>query len=362
MSKSRAFQAFQDKFQGQLAEALPKGLTQAVETSSLSSKGLPSYLKEILAELAEDDIGTGAGARPSHAGGNKGSTDTDTSGGGKGKGKTKKASTDDSDTTGDTGTDTGGTDTGGTDTGGTDTGGADTSGYITADYTSGLDTPDGFNISIIFDGFWSDAQKSEIYKAAEALSDLITGDVADTDTYIGRVDDIAITASMADMDGVGGIAGWGGYNSVRTTGDALPSVGYLRLDTADAGSLMNGGILDDFMAHEMLHALGFGTAWQSAGLVETIDGELRFTGENAIEAYNTAFADIAAGDANSHLGVPVEMEGGSGTAGVHWDEDLFGGEIMTGWLDWTNTTSDLTIASLEDLGYQTIFADDFAIV
>ncbi|MGA9411468.1 MAG: leishmanolysin-related zinc metalloendopeptidase, partial [Roseobacter sp.] len=117
-------------------------------------------------------------------------------------------------------------------------------------------------------------------------------------------------------------------------------------------------LVDDFAFHEMLHAMGFGTAWSGMGLVETVNGSLRFTGESATLAYNNEYSQIASGDALSGFGVPVEMEGGSGTAGVHWDDDTFGSEMMTGQLNGVNSVSDMTIAALEDMGYETIFDPD----
>ena len=56
----------------------------------------------------------------------------------------------------------------------------------------------------------------------------------------------------------------------------------------------------------------------------------------------------------------VETDGGSGTAGGHWDEETYMDELMTGYIgylaedgtyDDTNYLSDWSVASLEDLGY-----------
>lgn len=218
------------------------------------------------------------------------------------------------------------------------------------DYVSGTDTPDGFNVWIDFIGEWTASQRQDVEAAAEMISDIITADLADSN----GIDDIMISAQLTSIDGTGNYWGWGGYTSLRTD-TGLPDQGYLRLDIADIGRMESLNLIEDFAFHEMLHAMGFGTAWSSMGLVETINGSLRFTGENATLAYNNEFSHIASGDALSAFGVPVEMEGGSGTAGVHWDDATFGTELMTGQLNGTNVVSDMTIASLEDMGYQTIF-------
>jgi hypothetical protein len=304
-----------------------------------------------------DTFGEFAGARPAHAGGGTKDTTDSKGAGGKGGGKNKNTDTG-TDTTTDPTTDSG-TGSGGdttTDTGtGTDSG--PSSNYVTADFTSGLDTPGGYNISVIYSGSWTDAVIAKFESALEIISDFITGDVADTNTSFGMVDDILIYANMGTIDGSGGYIGWGSVAQIRTEGDNLASVGSITLDKDDQSLYSDASYFEDFVVHEVLHAMGFGTLWSYAGLVETINGQLRFTGQNATEAYNTEFADIAAADADSWLGVPVEMEGGSGTAGVHWDDATFTDEVMTGRLNWTNVISDMTLASLADMGYQTTYGD-----
>lgn len=221
------------------------------------------------------------------------------------------------------------------------------------DFVSGLDTPDGFNVWIDFKGDWTASQRQDVEAAAELISDIVIGDVADSN----GIDDLMISAQLTSIDGSDGFWGWGGYTSTRAD-NRLPVDGYLRLDTADIAKMESYGVVDDFAFHEMLHAMGFGTAWSGMGLVETVDGSLRFTGENATLAYNNEFAAVAGSDSLSAFGVPVEMEGGSGTQGVHWDHDTFGEEMMTGQLGFTNVVSDMTIAALEDMGYQTVFDPD----
>ena len=50
--------------------------------------------------------------------------------------------------------------------------------------------------------------------------------------------------------------------------------------------------------------------------------------------------------------IPVEQDGGSGTAGSHWDEETFVNELLTGYLDdGRNYLTEMSIASFADLGY-----------
>ena len=48
----------------------------------------------------------------------------------------------------------------------------------------------------------------------------------------------------------------------------------------------------------------------------------------------------------------MEQDGGSGTAGSHWDEETFGNELMTGYInDGPNYFTAMSAASFKDLGY-----------
>ncbi|MCB1340275.1 MAG: hypothetical protein KDK24_04250 [Pseudooceanicola sp.] len=328
-------------------------------------------LETLLGRHADDvyvpDDGDAA-AKPSWGGGGSGG-----GGGGGGKGKNKGGATDggvttdpgsgtgDSGTgtgdtgtgTGDTGTGTGSTgtgDTGGSATGGTSGGAGTGDGYATADYVSGLDTPDGFNIAVNFSGGWTSAMKQSIYKVVEQISDIVTGDLPG---YNG-VDDFHLTASLEVMDGVNGVLGRGGTRELRPD-SYLPSQGALRFDTADADKYVGTEVFDAVIFHEVLHAMGFGTIWGSLGLIQSTAGGMRFTGENATLAYNALFPAKAASDPYSGTGVPVSSDG------AHWDQASFTTEIMTPSLYVSgNYVSDMTIATLEDMGYETVFnPDDF---
>ena len=57
--------------------------------------------------------------------------------------------------------------------------------------------------------------------------------------------------------------------------------------------------------------------------------------------------------------MPVEQGGGPGTRDSHWDEETFDKEIMTGFIDGQNFLSEMTVASLENIGYETVWDEDF---
>jgi hypothetical protein len=109
----------------------------------------------------------------------------------------------------------------------------------------------------------------------------------------------------------------------------------------------NGSLLN-VIIHEMGHVLGIGTIWRRLGLLQgagTRNPE--FTGRAAMREFATLI------QANASLPVPVANTGGRGTRDGHWRENIFGNELMTGFLDrGINPLSRMTIAALQDMGYQ----------
>ena len=227
-------------------------------------------------------------------------------------------------------------------------GGSETqpTGTTPAPYVSGeavvADTNE-FNIRIVFEGSWSAALKNAFVVAADAISDFILGDIPAASTPVGIVDDIQITARLTSIDGVGGILGQAGPTAIRV-GSYLPATGLMEFDTADANSYQASGLFDDVVLHEMLHTVGFGTIWSYLNLATSFG----FSGAQANAAYpGTAL-------------VPIEFDGGAGTAWAHWDEAAMSNELMTGWINSDNNLSYVTIASLGDLGYSVVSGASYA--
>ena len=189
--------------------------------------------------------------------------------------------------------------------------------------------------------------------AADFYSQIITADVRDDIDLSGKlVDDIEISVSTARIDGrgsplTGNILAQTGNIVVRDDGTVdqwLPLTASITLDSTDLKNSAFASSWDDIVLHEMGHALGFiGVIFNQLGLV---DGSGNFTGANAVAAYGGL--------------VPLENDGGSGTAGSHWDETGFmpngvpmSNELMTGYFVPGEQTyfSDTTIGALADLGY-----------
>jgi hypothetical protein len=224
-------------------------------------------------------------------------------------------------------------------------GGGDSTGdgYTPQPYTATV-TGSNYNIRIEFKGTWTTELYNGFTQAANLLSTYITGDVPDVFFRGKVVDDIVITAELKAIDGPGGILGQAGPTALRT-GSYLPATAKMEFDSADASRYLSQGLWDDIVFHEMAHSIGFGTIWSYLGLV---DGST-FTGKNAMAA-------------NGFDPVSLEQDGGSGTAGSHWDEEIFKTELMTGYIgyldpatkvyDEQNYISGMTWASLQDLGYE----------
>src|SRR5215208_3511980 len=121
----------------------------------------------------------------------------------------------------------------------------------------------------------------------------------------------------------------------------------MKFDVADAKSFYDQGLWDDIVTHEMMHVLGFGSLW-TYGSHDLVDGNV-YKGEAAMGVYGGP--------------IPVETDYGPGTAGSHWDEETFGNELMTGFINTddnllTNTDnylSKFSVMSLDDLGYNVVY-------
>ena len=172
---------------------------------------------------------------------------------------------------------------------------------------------------------------------------------------LSTVDDLAIVASVREIDGPGGILASAGLCGIRAGEEGLPFMGAMLFDIADLQRLEDEGDLEEVILHEIGHVLGFGTLWNHQGLLvnPSLAGEsgadTHFRGPFAIEAFNSA------GGAGYTAGgkVPVENRAGPGSADAHWRESVFEHELMTPYqnIGVPDPLSAITIQSLADLGY-----------
>ena len=225
-----------------------------------------------------------------------------------------------------------------------------------------------YNVKIDFDGAsWSEDLQAAFVATADYISSVILSDVSDiyADVNDGMgprwFDDLEISTQIVSIDGVGGVLANAGPTYYRTA-ELIPFAGQMNFDSADAQRLYDADVTNgtnkwyDTVLHEMIHVLGFGTMWKLQGLIANYGTaqapDYRYTGTLGNQAYATEFPALYAADTQSGLGVPVESDTGSaGTDGGHWDEVTFDTELMTGFIDTTNSVSAMTLASLADLGY-----------
>jgi hypothetical protein len=213
-------------------------------------------------------------------------------------------------------------------------------------------TTSPFAIEVRFLGGLTEAQKEAFRAAADRWTRAIVGDLPNVLVDGEVIDDVLILAQGTPIDGPGKILGQAGPTALRPkTADAaayLPAKGIMSFDTADLQQMEQSGTLHDVIAHEMGHVLGFGTIWTHKKLLKNA-GKINpvFTGKQAKKEYATLLG------VNRAREVPLENAGGPGTRDSHWRETLFGNELMSGYVGAAgNPLSRLTVASLQDTGYQ----------
>ncbi|HEY9015267.1 MAG TPA: leishmanolysin-related zinc metalloendopeptidase [Gemmatimonadales bacterium] len=230
-------------------------------------------------------------------------------------------------------------------------------------------TTSAFTIEVQFIGNATASQRQAFAEAKARWESLVTGDLPDvqltakagdcgTDSPAinnRRVDDVLVLATVEAIDGPGGVLGSAGPCFIRIPGNQ-PVMGAMRFDKADLEDIEASGLLSSVILHEMGHVLGFGTLWDAFLVDPSLDlnggviagADPHFTGSAAVTAF-----DQIGGAAYSGGKVPVEDEGGVGTADSHWRESVFGNELMTGFVsDGLNPLSRVTVASLGDLGFE----------
>ncbi len=266
----------------------------------------------------------------------------------------------------------GGTISGYTTTASLTTGGAGFYNFVTL----GTAVASGYNVRVQFLTPMTANQRNAFLDAAARWSSIIVGNLP-SDQVVGdpgecgsnspaideTIDDVLIYATIAPIDGVGGILGGAGPCWVRLPG-YLTLVGDMTFDVADMAALESNNLLQPVILHEMGHVLGFGTLWTYVTPpLLTFGGtdSTYFNGATAISWYN-----IAGGSAAfpSLYAVPVENTGGPGTQDGHWRETVMTNELMTGWINLgSNPLSAITIGSLSDLAYTVNYttADTYAI-
>jgi hypothetical protein len=236
-------------------------------------------------------------------------------------------------------------------------GGGGDSGALPPYFSGSGDGDAGYDIWIEFKGSgWTVGLQDAFIKAADYYTTVITDDIGGGGLYRGKIiDDLYVTAELKSIDGTGGILGQAGPTAVWTATE-LTAAGQMQFDIADAQYYFDQGLWDDIVTHEFTHVLGFGSLW-NYGADPLVSGN-RYEGASGLDAYQRT-ADSSADF------IPVETDGGSGTAGAHWDDATLNNELMTGYINndgnpatnADNYLSEFSVMSLDDLGYKVAYQD-----
>lgn len=159
------------------------------------------------------------------------------------------------------------------------------------------------------------------------------------------VEDLLVFVLISTIDGPGNVVARAGPCTVHMP-SGLTQLGKLELDSADLEILLGQGTLDNMVAHEFGHVLGFGTLWTTRNLLSgsgTVDPI--FTGASARAQFAQLFSAYAGPI------VPVENTGDANTRDSHWRRSVFNNELMQGISLPVMPLSRVTVGSLGDIGY-----------
>jgi hypothetical protein len=169
--------------------------------------------------------------------------------------------------------------------------------------------------------------------------------------YPSTIDDVYLCGRETSIDGPGGVLGSASPLYTRGSGVVNPRTGEeyrvtftgrMEFDSDDIADLQSSGEFDEVVFHEMGHIIGAGSLWVDNGLY--IDGSGEYaSGTHADDEWK------AIGCSGP---LPVEQDGGEGTADGHWDEECLQHEVMSGFLSGSaQPVSRITVGSFEDMGY-----------
>lgn len=197
---------------------------------------------------------------------------------------------------------------------------------------------DGFQITLTFATGVPASVQTAARTAANRWEQVITGDLPDVPDGSNVVDDIVIDVQLGLLgggpttDGPSGVLANAGPRQWRAASPGLPWKAACGIDPADSGSTA----LVTILTHEFGHALGF----PNCDLFKSFVVGSSFTGPNALREYRVFNP--------SATSVPLDS-----ASKAHWDEAVFGSELMTPYLNsGTTYLSRITVGAMEDSGYK----------
>ena len=220
---------------------------------------------------------------------------------------------------------------------------------------------------------------------------LVTPNERFTNTYTIDVSFSIVTLGTGILGGAQVLTAY--YFDTYTFGNAYTSTGNVKMNESYMSYLRNSIRTDNqtslyhVLLHEIGHILGIGTFWNMNGspvssYTDDDDGSTKYyyTGENALREYKYYIPEIS----HTIIGLPIEDNGGSGTADVHPEEGAEGtsssnnryingffhpgldNELMSGWMEnfpRSTPLSRISLGFLEDMGFGVDYSqvDDYQI-
>ena len=231
--------------------------------------------------------------------------------------------------------------------------------YLTSGFTEGRLAKNNFSIEISYESGtenFTPEMKAEIEAAADTWEDAILQSTFEG----GHTLEIAVSGreleeqnnrNEADpFNGKAPVAIGGPLPEglkIDANGKLLPTEGISIVNT-NADKLQeledNPDLFNKVMVHEFGHVMGFGGLWEQNDLIDPITGVYR-SDTNAGEAFQRLL--------NKSGDIPLASDGESGISG-HWDEEIFGNELMTPQKEFLGISmplSEITLGSLKDIGW-----------
>ncbi len=178
------------------------------------------------------------------------------------------------------------------------------------------------------------------------------------------VDGILLIAQVGAIDGSGSVLANANFCAVHAE-TGLPAYGSMLVDEADVANMSANTAIDNVLAHEMGHSIGFHSGFFGAPRFPTFvqfvtSLDPRFYGPEAVAQFLSAGGGVLS--ANS---VPLQSTAAN-VAGGHWSEGALTIELMTPSISLSNPNTPLsriTVGLMRDIGYQVRYegADPFSI-
>ena len=227
-----------------------------------------------------------------------------------------------------------------------------------------------FDIAFNYSTNIADDYKKYFLSSAKLWSDIIVGDLPDVEIVVNGektiIDDVLVDVDLFN-DPNSNVLGWARPLGIRVDwpnrSAGLTTQGEMAFNLHYIDQMIDSGSFAAVITHEIAHILGFGTLWNDPflekGLFSSapwnqygkgpmVDDNFNYLGKYAVEAYSNALGEQQAS-------VPIEdgsSAPGAGSVGSHWKEGTFDDELMTPISNGSNSMGDMTIAAMQDLGYQ----------